>query len=409
MDILSVKQRFGIIGTSPLLDRAIDIARQVAPTDLSVLITGESGVGKEIFPQIIHQLSSRKHGAYIAVNCGAIPEGTIDSELFGHEKGSFTGAHEARKGYFEVASGGTIFLDEVAELPLSTQVRLLRVLESGEFFKVGSSKSQKTDVRVVAATNVDVPAAIDQGKFRQDLFYRLNSVPISVPSLRDRKDDIALLFRKFASDFAEKYRMPALELDDEARQILMNYRWPGNIRQLKNFTEQISIIERNRNISADTLQHYLPDTSRRDLPVLFRDAGKGSELSERDLLYKVLFDMRRDITELKKLVGEIIGHDELASHMGSSVSHFPESIAVDSPRQDVSRVVVREARPVAADDEPFVHGEIMEESLSLQDRELELIRRALDKNEGRRRNAARELGISERTLYRKIREYGIKG
>jgi len=408
MDIISVKQRFGIIGNSPLLDRAIDIARQVAPTDLSVLITGESGVGKEIFPQIIHHLSARKHGAYIAVNCGAIPEGTIDSELFGHEKGSFTGAHEARKGYFEVANGGTIFLDEVAELPLSTQVRLLRVLESGEFFKVGSSKSQKTDVRVVAATNVEVQLAIDHGKFRQDLFYRLNSVPIAVPALRERKDDIILLFRKFASDFAEKYRMPVLELDDEARQILMSYRWPGNIRQLKNFTEQISIIERNRSVSAVTLQHYLPETTRRDLPVLFKDTHKGSDMSERELLYKVLFDMRRDITDLKKLVGEIIGHDEVASHFNASASHNPENLLNEPPRQEVNRAVVRD-RIQSVDDEPFVHGEIMEESLSLQERELELIRRALDKHEGRRRNAAKELGISERTLYRKIREYGIKG
>jgi transcriptional regulator with PAS, ATPase and Fis domain len=409
MDIISVKQRFGIIGNSPLLDRAIDIARQVAPTDLSVLITGESGVGKEIFPQIIHHLSARKHGAYIAVNCGAIPEGTIDSELFGHEKGSFTGAHEARKGYFEVANGGTIFLDEVAELPLSTQVRLLRVLESGEFFKVGSSKSQKTDVRVVAATNVDVPLAIDHGKFRQDLFYRLNSVPISVPALRERKEDILLLFRKFATDFAEKYRMPVLELDEDAKQILMNYRWTGNIRQLKNFTEQISIIERNRNVSALTLQRYLPETTRRDLPVLFKDVNKGNEMSERELLYKVLFDMRRDITDLKKLVGEIIGHDEVASHFSNSATHIPEHhLPAEPQRQEVNRVTVHD-RNQPVDDEPFVHGEILEESLSLQDRELELIRRALDKHEGRRRNAARELGISERTLYRKIREYGIKG
>jgi len=408
MDIISVKQRFGIIGNSNLLDRAIDIARQVAPTDLSVLITGESGVGKEIFPQIIHHLSARKHGPYIAVNCGAIPEGTIDSELFGHEKGSFTGAHEARKGYFEVANGGTIFLDEIAELPLSTQVRLLRVLESGEFFKVGSSKSQKTDVRVVAATNVDLQGAIDHGKFRQDLFYRLNSVPISVPALRERKEDIVLLFRKFASDFAEKYRMPALELDDEARQILMNYRWIGNIRQLKNFTEQISIIERNRNISAAILQRYLPETTRRDLPVLFKDVNKGNEMSERELLYKVLFDMRRDITDLKKLVGEIIGHEEVDSHFNSSGTHIPDHFSNEIQRQESNRVVVHErAQPL--DDEPFVHGEIMEESLSLQERELELIRRALDKHEGRRRNAAKELGISERTLYRKIREYGIKG
>jgi transcriptional regulator with PAS, ATPase and Fis domain len=408
MDILSIKQRFGIIGNSPLLDRAIDIARQVAPTDLSVLITGESGVGKEIFPQIIHHLSARKHGPYIAVNCGAIPEGTIDSELFGHEKGSFTGAHEARKGYFEVANSGTIFLDEVAELPLSTQVRLLRVLESGEFFKVGSSKSQKTDVRVVAATNVDVQLAIDHGKFRQDLFYRLNSVPIAVPALRERKDDIVLLFRKFSSDFAEKYRMPVLELDDEARQILMAYRWPGNIRQLKNFTEQVSIIERNRSITAATLQHYLPETTHRDLPVLFKDTHKSSEMSERDLLYKVLFDMRRDVSDLKRLVGDIIGHDEVASHFNNSSTHVPEHFMSEPARQDGNRIVVHD-RSQPMDEEPFVHGEIMEESLSLQERELELIRRALEKHEGRRRNAARELGISERTLYRKISEYGIKG
>lgn len=408
MDIIAVKQRFGIIGNSSVLDRAIDIARQVAPTDLSVLITGESGVGKENFPQIIHQLSARKHGPYIAVNCGAIPEGTIDSELFGHEKGSFTGAHEARKGYFEVANGGTIFLDEVAELPLSTQVRLLRVLESGEFFKVGSSKSQKTDVRVVAATNVEVQLVIDHGKFRQDLFYRLNSVPISVPALRERKEDIFLLFRKFASDFAEKYRMPLIELDEEAKQILTNYRWPGNIRQLKNFTEQLSIIERNRNVSAATLQHYLPESTRRDLPVLFKDVHKGSEMSERDLLYKVLFDMRRDITDLKKLVGEIIGHDEVENHFNKKVTHIPEHFVNESHRQDINRVIVHD-RIQDNDDELFEHGEIMEESLSIQERELELIRRALDKHEGRRRNAAKELGISERTLYRKIKEYGIKG
>ena len=408
MDIISIKQRFGIIGNSPQLDRAIDIARQVAPTDLSVLITGESGVGKEIFPQIIHHLSARKHGSYIAVNCGAIPEGTIDSELFGHEKGSFTGAHEARKGYFEVANGGTIFLDEIAELPLSTQVRLLRVLESGEFFKVGSSKSQKTDVRVVAATNVDVQIAIDHGKFRQDLFYRLNSVPITVPALRDRKEDILLLFRKFASDFAEKYRMPVLELDEEAKKIMMNYRWTGNIRQLKNFTEQISIIERDRNISAATLQKYLPETTRRDLPVLFKDVNKGNEMSERELLYKVLFDMRRDISDLKKLVGEIIGHDEVANHFDKISAQIPDHYTGEPQRQEGSRVVVHEKNhPI--DDEPFIHGEIMEESLSLQDRELDLIKRALEKHEGRRRNAAKELGISERTLYRKIREYGIKG
>jgi len=300
MNIQTIKQRFGIIGNSPLLDRAIDIARQVSPTDISVLIFGESGTGKEVFPQIIHQLSSRKHGQYIAVNCGAIPEGTIDSELFGHEKGSFTGAHEARKGYFEVVNGGTIFLDEVAELPLSTQVRLLRVLESGEFIRVGSSKGQKTNVRVVAASNIYIPDAIDQGKFREDLYYRLNTVPIHVPSLRDRKEDIFLLFRKFASDFAEKYRMPVVELDEDAKKLLVNYRWPGNVRQLKNITEQISIIEENRLIPSDILIKYLPQSQNRDLPVLYsKKEVSGKEFLERELLYKVLFDMRQDVNDLK--------------------------------------------------------------------------------------------------------------
>lgn len=407
MEIQAIKQRFGIIGNSPLLDRAIDIARQVAPTDLSVLITGESGVGKEVFPQIIHQLSARKHGPYIAVNCGAIPEGTIDSELFGHEKGSFTGAHEARKGYFEVANGGTIFLDEVAELPLSTQVRLLRVLESGEFFKVGSSRSQKTDARVVAATNVDVALAIEQGKFRQDLFYRLNSVPIAVPSLRERKEDIYLLFRKFASDFAEKYRMPALEMDDEARGILVNYRWLGNIRQLKNLTEQISIIERNRTITADTLRRYLPDTSHRDLPMLSSIAGQHAELNERELLYKVLFDMRRDINELKKLMGEMGNHEDIESHYPAALP-IQEKFFNEFGHSEPNRVIMH-PRDESIADEPFAPSEVIEESLSLQQRELELIKRALDKHEGKRRNAARELGISERTLYRKIKEFGLHG
>jgi transcriptional regulator with PAS, ATPase and Fis domain len=306
MDVQAIKQRFGIIGTSPLLDRAIDIASQVAPTDLTVLISGESGVGKESFPKIIHQFSARKHGSYIAVNCGAIPEGTIDSELFGHEKGSFTGAHEARKGYFEVANGGTIFLDEVAELPLSTQVRLLRVLETGEFFKVGSSKVIKTDVRIVAATNVDIPDAISDGKFREDLYYRLNTVPIFVPSLKDRKEDIHLLFRKFAADFAEKYRMPVLQLTEDAVKVLINYRWKGNVRQLKNITEQISIIEKNRLIDGPALLNYLPAKLSRDLPVLYKREQDQKEISERDLLYKVLFDMKKDINDLKQVVGKII-------------------------------------------------------------------------------------------------------
>jgi len=306
MDVLAIKQRFGIIGNSPALELSIDVARQVSSTDLSVLITGESGSGKEVFPQIIHQLSARKHGPYIAVNCGAIPEGTIDSELFGHEKGSFTGAHEARKGYFEVVNGGTIFLDEIADMPLSTQARLLRVLESGEFIRVGSSKVIKTNVRIIAATNINLTEAIQHGKFREDLYYRLNSVPITVPPLRDRKDDIILLFRKFASDFADKYKMPVIKMDEEAQNLILNYRWPGNIRQLKNITEQISIIEKQRNINAQTLTKYLPQVNMSKLPVLLKNQGDQMELSERDILYRVLFEMRRDITELKQLVADIL-------------------------------------------------------------------------------------------------------
>ena len=307
MDVQQLKQRFGIIGNSYELNRAIDIARQVAPTDLSVLITGESGVGKESFPQIIHNFSARKHGQYIAVNCGAIPEGTIDSELFGHEKGAFTGATDNRKGYFEVANEGTIFLDEVAELPLSTQVRLLRVLETGEFIKVGSSKVIKTNVRVITATNVNVPKMIQEGKFREDLFYRLNTVPIVIPPLRERKEDIYLLFRKFASDFAERYRMPAVKLTDDGQQLLLNYRWPGNIRQLKNITEQLSIIEEEREIDAETLGRYLPDYFESKLPALYADnVDQKTFASEREILYKLLFDMKNDMNDLKKLVLDIM-------------------------------------------------------------------------------------------------------
>ncbi|HNU49047.1 MAG TPA: sigma-54 dependent transcriptional regulator, partial [Bacteroidia bacterium] len=309
MTIQDIKARFGIIGFSSVLDHALNTARQVAPTDLTVLITGESGSGKEVFPQIIHQLSSRKHGPYIAVNCGAMPEGTIDSELFGHEKGAFTGAHEMRKGYFEVSNGGTIFLDEVAELPMFTQVRLLRVLESGEFLKVGSSKVQKTDVRVVAATNVNIPEAISRGRFREDLYYRLNTVPIHVPALRERTEDVHLLFRKFAGDFAEKYRMPALTLQPEALRLLMEYRWPGNVRQLKNVTEQLSIIEQKKEISAEVLLKYLPQENFASVPTLFNN-HKGGDLNERELLYKVLFEMKKDISELKKIVFNIISNGE---------------------------------------------------------------------------------------------------
>ena len=409
MDVLSIKQRFGIIGTSPLLDRAIDIARQVSPTDITVLITGESGVGKEVFPQIIHQLSSRKHGPYIAVNCGAIPEGTIDSELFGHEKGSFTGAHEARKGYFEVVSGGTIFLDEVAELPLSTQVRLLRVLETGEFIKVGSSKVQKTDVRVVAATNVDIPQAISEGKFRQDLFYRLNTVPIYIPPLRERKEDILLLFRKFTIDFAEKYRMPPVELEDDAKQLLINYRWPGNIRQLKNLSEQFSIIERSRSINAEIMRRYLPDTTNRDLPMLYKPGGAEGDISEREILYNVLFDMRRDITDLKKLVGEIMGNETYLNQNAQTTQAFLEQLSNQFTPVNTENTPIVVHQNNDDEDAIFAHSEVLDESLSIQDKEVYLIKKALDKYNGRRRNAAKELGISERTLYRKIKEYDIKG
>lgn len=413
MELQTIKQRFGIIGTSPLLDRAINIAAQVAPTDLSVLITGESGVGKEVFPKIIHQLSARKHGHYIAVNCGAIPEGTIDSELFGHEKGAFTGASDARKGYFEVANGGTIFLDEVAELPISTQVRLLRVLETGEFMKVGSSKVHKTNVRVIAATNVNVPQAISNGKFRQDLFYRLNSVPISIPSLRERKEDVYLLFRKFSADFSEKYRMPVVRLNEEAQQILAKYRWEGNIRQLKNVTEQISTIETDRLVDANTIIKYLPQSYSKELPVLY-SKKEDEKLSERDLLYKVLFDMKKDISELKKAMVEVI-------QGGSSMSKEEGKQLLTKIDQDYNIIL----NPTKADDEieksisyqNEMHeqvfetmdqkAEVIEESLSIQKKEEDLIRRALNKHHGKRKNAAHDLGISERTLYRKIKEYDI--
>lgn len=408
MEIQAIKQRFGIIGNSSLLIRSIDIARQVAPTDLTVLITGESGTGKEVFPQIIHQLSARKHGPYIAVNCGAIPEGTIDSELFGHEKGSFTGALEARKGYFEEVNGGTIFLDEVAELPLSTQVRLLRVLETGEFLKVGSSKVLKTNVRLVAATNVNVEGAIRQGKFREDLYYRLSSVPIIVPPLRERKDDIYLLFRKFAADFAEKYRMPVIELSDEARLMLENYRWPGNVRQLKNITEQISIIENNRRITPESLRRYLPEGSFNELPVLYQGESKDNSISERDLLYKVLFDMKKDIHDLKKIVADILSGEKAGIPAVDNISHFydhPEDLHVSIRPAEKAIPIKKEY--VEEFDVPIQDSEVIEESLSLQKKEIDLIRKALEKHNGKRKNAANELGISERTLYRKIKEYEI--
>ncbi len=411
MDIQSIKQRFGIIGGSPLLNRALDIATQVATTDLTVLITGESGTGKEVFPKIIHQLSGRKHGNYIAVNCGAIPEGTIDSELFGHEKGSFTGAHEARKGYFEVADGGTIFLDEVAELPTSTQVRLLRVLESGEFFKVGSSKVIKTDVRVVAASNVKIPQAIEKGNFRQDLFYRLNTVPISIPALRDRKEDIHLIFRKFAADFAEKYRMPTLRLTNDAVQVLQNFYWPGNIRQLKNVTEQISIIEKEKEINSIVLKQYLPDGPKSDLPVLYKKQEE-EHFSERELLYKVLFDMKKDMTELKKIVVDLLedGNDTSALEQTKAllVKDFYDDPLVTAPKTEPANHNFNLNNDNSENYEGFHESEVIEESLSLQEKEKEMIRKALEKHNGKRKNAADELGISERTLYRKIKEYKIR-
>ncbi len=388
IDIQQIKQRFGIIGNCVGLNRAIDVALQVAPTDLSVLITGESGVGKEVFPQIIHQNSTRKHGQYIAVNCGAIPEGTIDSELFGHEKGSFTGALADRKGYFEVADGGTIFLDEAGELPLPTQARLLRVLESGEFIKVGSSKVQKTNVRIVAATNVDLVKAVAEGRFREDLYYRLNTVPIQIPPLRERAEDIVLLFRKFAADCADKYRMPAIRLDDDARRLLLSYRWPGNIRELKNVTERISVIEENREITADILRIYLPNASVPKYPVLVNhESDQKSFANEREILYQVLFDMRKDVNDLKKLVHDIIGGNVTTVSVDKE-TNYPSHIQTP---------FVQEAVTVEDD-----------ESMSLEDVEKDMIRKALERHKGKRKDAAADLKISERTLYRKIKEYNLE-
>ena len=410
-DLQNIKQRFGIIGNYEGLNRAIDIAVQVAPTDLSVLITGESGTGKEIFPQVIHSYSARKHGQYIAVNCGAIPEGTIDSELFGHEKGSFTGASDSRKGYFEVADGGTIFLDEVAELPLSTQVRLLRVLETGEFIRVGSSKVQKTNVRVIAASNVEVPRAIDNGKFREDLFYRLNTVPIKMPALRDRGEDIFLLFRKFAVDFAEKYRMPAIRLDSEAKNVLLNYSWPGNVRQLKNITEQISIIENEREIVAVNLRNYLPDYGGIKLPALIRKDEDKSFSSEREILYKILFEMKSDMNDLKKLVFDLIRRGEIDVTFQETNSRAIKNLFREA-KEEPDNHNESEAPSVDFPSHKTMNNiqdteEIIEESLSLADKEVEMIKKALEKYNGKRKMAAGELGISERTLYRKIKEYGM--
>ena len=420
-EIQAVKQRFGIIGSSELLNRAIDIAVQVAPTDLSVLITGESGVGKENFPQIIHYYSHRKHGPYIAVNCGAIPEGTIDSELFGHEKGSFTGATADRKGYFEVADGGTIFLDEVGELPLSTQVRLLRVLETGEFIKVGSSKTLKTNVRVVAATNLNMSEATKNGKFREDLFYRLNTVPIAVPALRERKEDIVLLFRKFASDFAEKYRMPAVKLSDDAKQMLSNYYWNGNVRQLKNITEQISVIEQQRDISSQILRNYLPKDEIERFPALLSNSIGDNKTfnSEREILYQVLFDMKKDMNDLKKLVHDIMNNqpaDMQNADINYSTSFLNQSEAFfNNPSNAVEIISEKSNRDSVQinDIDDFQDADeyhVLETNIApvtLAEMEKHMIADSIKKFRGKRKLAAKELAISERTLYRKIKEYGL--
>lgn len=419
MDIQSIKNRFGIIGNSPALNYALQVASQVASTDLTVLIVGESGVGKEVFSQIIHSLSSRKHNPFIAVNCGAIPEGTIDSELFGHEKGSFTGAVDSRKGYFETVTGGTIFLDEIGEMPLGTQARLLRVLETGEFIRVGSSKVQKTDVRVITATNKDLFELCQKGKFREDLYYRLNTVPIRVPALRDRKEDIPLLFRKFAVDFAERYKTQPVQLDEEARNLLINYPWRGNVRELKNIAEQISVLSTDKLIGAAELKHFLPDSSNNsNLPVLVPQSNgsisNAEFASERDLLYKLFFDMKRDVTELKKMFLEILQNPgNTASAMA-----LKESLMKDMPiSSDGNPAVITAAPYIPAASQPVLlpkeeaiqqHAEV-EESLNIMDKERELIIKALKKHRGKRRDAALDLGISERTLYRKLKEYNIEG
>tara|TARA_B100000524_G_scaffold81771_2_gene37527 strand:+ start:11782 stop:13014 length:1233 start_codon:yes stop_codon:yes gene_type:complete len=407
MNVQQIKQRFGIIGNAPLLNRALEVCAQVAPTDISVLVTGESGTGKEIIPQVIHQLSARKHGEYIAVNCGAIPEGTIDSELFGHEKGSFTGASGSRLGYFEVANGGTIFLDEVAELPMQTQVRLLRVLETGEFMRVGASKVIKTDVRVVAATNENMMDAITSGKFREDLYYRLSTVPIQLPALRDRKDDIHLLFRKFAHDFAEKYRMPAIKLLDESVVLLESNDWPGNIRQLKNLVEQLSVIETTREIDPLVLGNYLSE-KRKSTGLVVRKNSAQNDFSERELMYKFLFDMKKDLSELKKLVVDILSKDGNAN-LSDSQSDYVNQIYSEVANEIVppNRTLPEANRTIDVSRSDFEEHQEVEESLSLEDREKELIKKALDKHRGKRKYAAQELGISERTLYRKIKEYNL--
>jgi transcriptional regulator with PAS, ATPase and Fis domain len=419
LEIQSVKNRFGIIGNANKLNHAIKVAMQVSPTDMTVLITGESGVGKESFSKIIHQLSVRKHGQFIAVNCGAIPEGTIDSELFGHEKGAFTGAHDSRKGYFEVTDGGTIFLDEIGEMPLSTQSRLLRVLENGEYIKVGASKVNKTNVRVVAATNVNLIKAVEKGKFREDLYYRLNTVPIFVPPLRERGTDIELLFRKFTSDFAERYKVNAIKLTPDAVKILLNYRYPGNIRQLKNISEQISLLEMEREVNAEQLISYLPQEGNM-MPAIYqgnKGDGKSENFSERDILYKILFDMRNDVEELKKLVHSVLKND---NYDGDEIlKQHEELFEIKSSKQLSNKALEGNNSPYILnskeDNEEYdveevqdADHEVEEESLSLEKKEKEMIQRALEKNNNKRKYAAQDLGISERTLYRKIKQYDLQ-
>ncbi|MEI8098324.1 MAG: sigma-54 dependent transcriptional regulator [Sediminibacterium sp.] len=425
MDLQSIKNRFGIIGNAPALNYALNTAVQVAATDLTVLIVGESGVGKEVFSQIIHAISSRKHNPFIAVNCGAIPEGTIDSELFGHEKGSFTGAIDSRKGYFETVSGGTIFLDEIGEMPLGTQARLLRVLETGEFIRVGSSKVQKTDVRVIAATNRELLEFTQKGRFREDLYYRLSTVPIRVPSLRDRKEDIQLLFRKFVVDFSERYKTVPVQLDDEAKQLLINYGWQGNVRELKNIAEQISVLSTNPQINATELLKFLPEKNKNRLPVLANAASSNEFNNEREILYKLFFDMKKDVTELKKMFFEILQNPALANtaakftrdslmddfqssgELTNNIANNPPAINQSNHQPNFISPQQHHSQPMILSEERIQHHEEIEESLNIMDKEKELIVKALKKHKGKRRDASLDLGISERTLYRKLKEYDI--
>jgi transcriptional regulator with PAS, ATPase and Fis domain len=411
VELQSVKQRFGIIGNSAALNRALEVAVRVAPTNLSILITGESGVGKEVFSQIIHHLSSRKHEHFISVNCGAIPEGTIDSELFGHEKGAFTGAHDKRKGYFETVNGGTIFLDEIGEMPIGTQARLLRLLENGEFIKVGSSVVQKTDVRVLAATNVDLPKLIRQGKFREDLYYRLNTVPIFVPSLRERKEDIVVLFRKFASDFSEKYRMQPVQLTEEARDVLINYRFPGNVRELKNIAEQVSVLAKEKVVGKEELTKFIPNIDMSNLPSVVGNSESNTTFSDRELLYKMIFDIKNDLNDLKAFVWNMSNGKYDASKIDFSdvknIEHHTNN--TNFPQKNINTYEPVSANPtIILNEEPTYEEESIEDNLSLIDMEKHLIIKALEKHKGKRRDAALDLGISERTLYRKIKEYELE-